>query len=155
METELIVESIMGLVAVLAFLVFLLFFIPNDEKREREKKREEEKVSSAPELSSQVKMPTDLESLRLIIKDKESSTQTLGEALDLVIKYHGTVHTKLGIRAHPDFDVYADILFTLCRHRNASKDIILKFDKALARLNPDYKEDINEAVTKGLNSRRV
>ncbi|QOY54715.1 hypothetical protein HUE87_00245 [Candidatus Sulfurimonas marisnigri] len=151
METELIIESIMGLVAILAFLVFLLFFIPNEEK----KKKEEERVESSSEPLKQELMPTDLKSLMAIIKDKKSSTQTLGQALDIVIKYHGTVHTKLGIRAHPDFDAYFDILFTLCRHRNADKDIILKFEKALVSLNPDYKEDINEAMTKGLNSRRV
>jgi len=65
------------------------------------------------------------------------------------------LHEKLGLRTHPDFDTYMDILFTICRHPNTNKDIIIKFDKELSRLNPEYKKEINEAITKGLNSRRV
>ena len=100
-------------------------------------------------------MPTDLDSLRNIIKDKESQTTTLKQALEMIIKYHGTIHTKLGVRAHPDFDPYMDVLFTVCRHPHADKDMIIYFDRELGRLNPEYKQDINEAMTKGLNSRRV
>jgi len=151
METELIIKSIMGLVAILVFLVLLLYLIPGEKKEDDD--IEEENDSIKPIVEEE--LPTDLESLSLIIKDKASSTQKLGKALDLIIEYHGTVHTKLGLRPHPDFDIYADILFTLCRHRNADKDIVIKFDKELGSLNPDYKEDINEALTKGLNSRRV
>ena len=144
----------MGLVAILAFLVFLLFFIPSEDKKKNADKDKEE-TKPAPTPSEEESMPTDLDSLRQIIRNKNSTTETLSKALDLVIKYHGTVHTKLGVRSHPDFDAYAEILFTICRHRNANKDIIIKFDRSLASLNPDYKEDINEAMTKGLNSRRV
>jgi len=59
------------------------------------------------------------------------------------------------MRAHPDFDIYMEILFTICRHPNTNKDIVIKFDRELGRLNPEYKKEINEAITKGLNSRRV
>ena len=152
METELIIKSIMGLVAILVFLVLLLYFIPSEkeETQEEEKEKQQAKKDSLTE-----ELPTDLESLKIIIQDKKSSTQILAKALDLIIEYHGTVHTKLGLRAHPDFDIYAEILFSLCGHKNADKTIVVKFDKALGDLNPDYKEDINEAMTKGLNSRRV
>ena len=59
------------------------------------------------------------------------------------------------MRAHPDFDIYMDILFTICRHPNTTKNLILDFDKELERLNPEYKPEINNALAKGLNSRGV
>ncbi|EDZ63347.1 hypothetical protein SMGD1_1304 [Sulfurimonas gotlandica GD1] len=149
MEITLLLKSIMGLVIILALLIFLLF-LPSNQKKEKEK--------NAPKniTPTQQRPPnTDLEYLRSIIKKKKSTTQELKEALEMVIRYHGIVHEKLGLRTHPDFDIYMDILFTICRHPNTNKDIVVKFDRELARLNPDYKQEINEAITKGLNSRRV
>ena len=88
-----------------------------------------------------------------VIKNKNSSTQELQEALDLIIKYHGKIHPKLGMRAHPDFDIYADIIFRICRHPSTTKEVIINFDRSLEKLNPDYNKEINDALTKGLNSR--
>lgn len=151
METELIVKSIMGLIVILALLIFLLFLEPvkepQSEKNMPAAKAEVQEVASS--------MKTDLDSLVKVIKNKKSTAEELAEALDLIIKHHGTVHTKLGVRPHPDFDIYADILFTMCRHRNVNKDLVVKFDRELEKLNPEYKQDINDAMTKGLNSRRV
>jgi hypothetical protein len=93
------------------------------------------------------------DALRAIIKNKQSSSKELKEALDLILKHHGIVSKKLGLRPHPDFDVYMDILFTICRHPNTNKSIIVNFDKELLKLNPEYKSEINDAITKGLNSR--
>ncbi|WP_373001914.1 hypothetical protein [Sulfurimonas sp.] len=149
MEITLLLKSIMGLVIVLALLIFLLF-LPSNRKKEKTESKE-----ATPIVVAQRPPNTDLEYLRSIIKKKKSTTKELQEALELVIKYHGIVHEKLGLRAHPDFDIYMDILFTICRHPNTNKDIVVKFDRELGRLNPDYKKEINEAITKGLNSRRV
>jgi hypothetical protein len=149
MEIELIIQSIMGLLGLLAILVFLLFITPSS------KPPEIKEIKPIKEVEPTISMNTDIESLRAIIKDKNSSAQELRRALELVIEYHGTVHTKLGVRPHPDFDIYAEILFAICRHPNADKDMVISFDRDLGRLNPEYKEDINEAITKGLNSRRV
>ena len=152
MNIELIIESVMGLVALLALLLFLLF-LTSDKSVKKKKKEIKNKIVDKPKVSAA--LPTDLEYLRGIIKDKESKASALKEALEMIIKYHGTVHTKLGLRAHPDFDPYMDVLFTICRHPNADKDMIINFDRDLGRLNPEYKQDINEAITKGLTSRRV
>ncbi len=59
------------------------------------------------------------------------------------------------MRAHPDFENYSEILFTISRHKHINKDILIKFDKELERRNPEYKKEINEALMKGLNSRGV
>jgi hypothetical protein len=146
MEITLLLKSIVGLVVVLAILIFLLF-LPTKKK----KKKKVVKKST----SSKASLNTDLEHLRSIIKKKRTTTKELSDTLELILKHHGRVHEKLGLRTHPDFDTYMDILFTICRHPNTNKDIIIKFDKELSRLNPEYKKEINEAITKGLNSRRV
>ncbi|EQB39106.1 hypothetical protein M947_08065 [Sulfurimonas hongkongensis] len=147
MEITPLLQSILGLVAILAILIFLLF-LPSDKK----KKQANIRNSATPQRQAQ---KTDLAYLRSIVKNKKSTTKELEQALALVIKHHGNIHPKLGARPHPDFDVYMDFLFTICRHPNSSKDIIINFDKNLRRLNPEYKKEINEAITKGLNSRRV
>ncbi len=149
MEITLLIKSIMGLVALLALLMFLLF-LPTNKKKEKGKVVPKGSASTKKRPDN-----TDLEYLRSIIKKKKSTSVELKEALELIIKHHGTVHAKLGLRTHPDFDVYMDILFTICRHPNTTKDIVLKFDRELGERNPEYKKEINEAITKGLNSRRV
>jgi hypothetical protein len=73
--------------------------------------------------------------------------------LDLILKHHGNISKKLGARPHPDFDKYMWVIIAICRHPSTNKDIIINFDKALTKQNPDYKAEINEAVAKGLNSR--
>ncbi len=147
MEITLLLKSIMGLVVVLALLIFFLF-LPSGRKKEKIVAKKNTSTTSN-------RTNTDLGYLKSIIKNKKSTPKELKEALDLVLKHHGRVHEKLGLRAHPDFDNYMDILFTICRHPNTNKDIIIKFNKELEKLNPEYKKEINEAITKGLNSRRV
>ena len=148
MELTLLIQSGMGLLIILGFLVFFLVVSPKKkEKQVRKAKKavQERKARSIPNLTS----------LRDIVKNKKSTTKELKEALEAVIKYHATMHKKLGLRAHPESDIYMDIVFTICRHSNINKDIIVKFDKDLERLNPEYKKEINDALTKGLNSRGV
>jgi len=148
MELTLLIKSAMGLLVLLGFLVFFLYVSSKVKKKKTQKVKKviQETVS---------KRKTDMESLRKIVKDRRSTADELKEALDLVLKYHGTIHKKLGIRSHPESHVYMDILFSLCRHPNANKDLIVNFDKKLEKLNPDYKKDINDAITRGLNSRGV
>ena len=145
MEITLLVKSFLGLVSLLAILIFFLFYIPKKKKIIKKKKQElqENKKSDV----------TSLDKLLDIIKNRASTAKELKDALDLVIKYHGTIHPKLGLRPHPDFDVYGEILLRICRHPNTNKNIILDFDKALESRNEDYKKDINDFITKGLNSR--
>lgn len=148
MEITLLVKSVLGFVAILAILIFLFLL--------QSKKKVTKKVTNKKKSVVQKERPsTDLKSLVAIVKRKKSTTKELQDALDLIIKYHGSVHKKLGLRSHPDFDIYMDILFTICRHPNVNKNIIVGFDNALGKLNPEYKKEINDAITKGLNSRGV
>ena len=145
MEITLLLKSFAGLVFVLAILIFFLFNNPKAKEKKRkvkaEAKQEEEKGN------------TSLPYLLSIIKNKNSTKEELKSALDLIIKFHGTIHPKLGLRSHPDFDVYGEILLRICRHPNTNKNLILDFDRALETKNEEYKKDINDFLTKGLNSR--
>ena len=146
MEAELIIKSIMGLVVILAVLMFFLFLEPGKDNAKKKKpsvKKTESNPSTTP----------DFKSLVHVIKSKKSNAAELLEAAEFIIKYYGVVNKKLGMRPHPDFDIYADLLFPICRHKHTNKDIIIYFDRELGKLNPEYKKEINEAVTKGLNSR--
>lgn len=149
MEITLLIKSILGLVIVLGLLIFL-FVYSSSEKAKKAKKN----VSATKKKSSNnPKDELDLMALKNIIKNRDSSSKKLKEALDLILKNYGHITKKLGTRPHPIFDIYQDILFSLCRHKNTTKNHIVNFDKELIRLNPEYKAEINDAVTKGLNSR--
>ncbi|DAB29987.1 MAG TPA: hypothetical protein CFH84_06555 [Sulfurimonas sp. UBA12504] len=149
MELTLLIKSVVGLVFILGILVFLLV-ISSRHKKAKLLLRSE----NSEEKTAQIARPqTDMPALLAILRNKKSSSKELTDALDLVLQFHNTIHPKLGSRTHPDFDVYKEILFTICRHPNTNKDIILNFDRALEKKNPEYKIEINEAITKGLNSR--
>ncbi len=145
MDLTLLVESIIGLVILLGLLIFFLMISSRGVKKKSKKaiKRKERKLE----------VKYDIHHLKSIVKDRKSSTQELKKALDLVIKYHGKITKKLGLRPHPDSHVYLEILFNLCRHPNANKEIVINFDKELEKLNPSYKKEINDAMMRGLNSR--
>jgi len=148
MDILLLIKSIVGLVAVLGVLLF--FYLYSSKGKDKKEIKKKPIVSPTPS-----KVKYDFASLLQVIKNKKSTTKELGEALDLLIKYHGTIPKKLGLRVHPDFEIYSEILLRLCRHQNAKKDIVVKFDKELETLNPEYKREINDSLTKGLNSRGI
>ncbi len=143
MEITLLIKSGMGLLVILSILIYIFFFSSKEKKV----------LKKVVVKEGRAKVKYDLEHLRAIVKNKKSTAKELKDALDLVLKYHGTIHKKLGVRVHPEFDIYMDILFTLCRHPNTNKNLIINFDRELERLNPTYKPEINNALTKGLNSR--
>jgi len=153
MNIELIIQSVMGLVGLLAVLLMFLFFTSSSKTKKKSKNLK--KKEAIKKKTSSSALSTDLKTLRAIIKNKETKAKELREALELVIKHHGTIHAKLGRLPHPEFEPYKDILFTICRHPNIDKDMIINFDKNLGQLNPEYKPEINDAITKGLTSRRV
>ncbi|MDF1876276.1 hypothetical protein JHD47_00410 [Sulfurimonas sp. SAG-AH-194-L11] len=146
MEVVLLVKSFLGLVAILGILIFFLLYIPKKKKKKKAPKPSPTKERYGSDYKT-------LKELLQIIKNKQSTAQELASALDLVMKYHGNIHPKLGIRTHPDFDIYAEILLRICRHPNTNKDIILKFNRELEKRNEAYKREINDFITKGLESR--
>lgn len=143
MEASLLIEAIAGLVVILGLLIFIML------KPKVDLTTKKEYVTP-----SEPKKKTDLDSIRHVIRNRNSTKEELAEAVDMVLKYHKNIPEKLGVRTNPKFDAYMEIFVTLCRHKNATKDMILKLDKELVKNNPEYKSEINDAITKGLNSRR-
>lgn len=150
MDIVLLIQSGSGLLVILIILVFLLLWSSKAKKAAKAKKSK--KIKSTPTIERD---RTDLQHLKSIIKKRKSTNEELKNALELIIKYHGTIHKKQGMNTHGEFDIYMDIIFTICRHPNTSKEIILQFDKDLEKLNPTYKPEINNTITRGLNSRGV
>jgi len=149
MDVALLVQSMMGLIVVLAILIYLFFFPFFTKKRKVKQIYKKKKIK--PKKKS---VFIEFKDLLKIIKDKRSTSKELADALDLILKYHGRIHDRLGLRPHSDFLNYQDIIFTICRHPNTNKDIIVKFDLELEKLNPSYKREINDALSKGLDLRK-
>jgi biopolymer transport protein ExbB/TolQ len=149
METTLLVKWIVILSVLLSILVVFLVYSKNVKKKRKAKEQEKQQKQ---ETKHNYEYPT-LKELYKVVRNRKSTAQELKEALDLVIKHYGKIHPKLGMRTHPDFDTYSAIMFTLCRHPNTNKDLIINFDRELEKLNPDYVMEINDALEKGLNSR--
>ncbi len=150
MEVTLLVKSIAGLVVILGILIFILLYMQSIKKAKAKKKLQKKSDKAVP---VPVANSTDLHDLLAVVRNKKSTTKELSEALNSIIKYHGKIHPKLGVRTHPDFDIYAEILLRICRHPHTSKDLIIKFDRELEKRNPEYVREINDSLTKGLNSR--
>ncbi|WP_297440272.1 hypothetical protein [Sulfurimonas sp.] len=148
MDVILLLKSIAGLVAVLVVLTFFLVYNPKKKQNKQVKKKNILKENRAQEKH-------DMQTLLAIIRDKKSTTKELEKAVDLLLKYHGKIPKKLGLRPHPEFDVYAEIILRICRHPNTNKDIIVKLDRELEKLNKEYMKEIDDTLTKGLNSRGV
>jgi len=141
MDIILLFKSIVGLVVILGLLVLALLF-----SKKRQKKEQEKVKKRAQEAQRAVEDAHSFEKLSAIIKQKASTTQTLQEALALIIQYHPHIDAV---------DVYMNLVFHLCRHKNTNKKMIIQFISDLEKNNPEYKKEINDAMMRGLNSRGV
>ena len=144
MDIVFVLKTIAGLVSILALLI-LFFFYPS-------KKEKKKKISK--KVKPKEKIYT-LEEILAVVRDKSSSKEELYKVIDSLVKYHAKIPHKLGMRAHPDFDIYEELVLRLCHHPNTDKDLILRVDKVLQKENPTYKVELNDALTKGLNARGV
>jgi lipopolysaccharide export LptBFGC system permease protein LptF len=148
MDIKLIIEIIVGLIVLLAFLI-VLFILPARSKEQRKQKNSLKKNNENQNNQEEI-LPFD--DLRAIIRSKSSSKADLEKAVDQIVKHYSKIHPKMGIRSHPDFDKYVEIIVHLVRHKNTDKKLILKLDQALTKQNPEYKAELNDALTKALNS---
>jgi hypothetical protein len=137
MDIVLLIQFGFGLIVVLGVLIF--FLLSSKKKARILEKRVADLDNARPQ--------RDLNSLKAIIKNKETSEKELKDALDLVLKKYGAIDANI--------DIYKEILFAICTHPRTNKNIIINFDKELRRFNPDYKTEINDAIKIGLNSRGV
>ena len=145
MDITLLIKSIAALSGALGILILLYFYLSHANKPQ--KKKASKKIQHIREVQP------DLNTLLEIIKDKKSTTLELKEAVDLIVKYYGKIPKKLGMQTHQKFEIYSELLLTICHHPNTTKEIILKLDRELERLNPEYKMELEDSLTKGLDTR--
>jgi len=147
MDVVVLIKSIIGLVVILLVLVFLFVYLPRDTHKQSVKKSAKNKADT-----QQKKQVPTFEALFRVIKNQNTPTSQLKEALDTIIQEYGTIPPKMGMRIHPDFYKYSEILLRICRHKQTNKDIIIGFYKALLTRNPSYAKEIDDSLTKGLHS---
>ena len=145
MDIITLIKSALGLTILLAILIYIYFFSGSKKKKKTVKKTKPTKP----------KTPTDLKYLASIIKNRNTSSEKLKETLDLILKYHGTIQKKIGTNNHPTFIMYEDIIYALCRQPNTNSKLISSFTSSLEKNNEQYKSQLNDALTKGLNSRVI
>lgn len=144
MNSTILLIVMMVLLVLLIILVLVFTAGPKDEKKAASK-------GTVP-LKAKEKVPT-FEVLRATMKAKASSTEDIIEAYELLVKHHGIIKDKMGIRVNPDFDRYMDLIFAVTRHKNANSKLVIGFEKALIAKNPQYEREIADAFNRGLSSR--
>jgi len=86
-----------------------------------------------------------LAELKSIAKDRESEGKKLSFCVDKLLEFELDDSSKEEI---------LEILYLIVKHKNSSKEIILKADKGLKDKNQNFKSDIDIAVKAGLDSRK-
>ena len=147
MDITLLIKSIAALSGALGILVLFYFYFLHANKEQKRK------TSKKPVHIREVK--PDLNMLLEVIKDRQATTEELKEAVDLILQYYGKIPKKLGMRAHPEFEIYSELLLRIAHHPHVNKDIIIKLDKELHRLNPEYSLELDDSLTKGLDTRGI
>jgi len=130
MEITLLLELFMILIIILAVALFLLLH---------------KKKQTLPKTISQPTPLEGLDSLVLILKDTNTTSQTLQKTVDAILTHYGVIENN--------FELYKEIVFTVTKHPNTTKKIILNFEGALQKRNPHYKKEIDVALTQALRAR--
>ncbi|MEA2110772.1 MAG: hypothetical protein U9P71_01860 [Campylobacterota bacterium] len=133
-------------IAVLSLLLIALvvFYIKSAQKKK-------ESISSKKSEADTV-VPT-FKELKAIMKNQEASTAELHNAVNDLLKYYGTIPPKQGIHPNKKFQEYASLLVTVCHHKHVNAKIVVHFENQLKQMNPNYENNIEEMLKRGLNSR--
>lgn len=85
-------------------------------------------------------------SLSQVIKSHSTSATELTHAVDAILSRFGTInaHTLEG---------YKHLVEALCVHPKTDSKLILRFEKTLRSHNPDYADQIEKALARGLAAR--
>jgi len=142
MNVSPLIISIVGFSVLLFLLVAVLIY------SSRAKKRKAQALTEVPE----DRIPTFVE-LKAILKNKDATHDALQKAIESIVEYYGEIEPKVAGRQSKDFDRYMELIFIICKHPNTDKKLVLSFERDLARINPQYKRDLDHAVTKGLSFR--
>lgn len=80
-----------------------------------------------------------------IINRSSANNIELNNTVDTIIARYSEI---------TDIDVYGSLLEKLCTHPNTDSKVILRFQKALIKANPKYKEQLEKSLKIGLAGRK-
>lgn len=86
------------------------------------------------------------ESLSEVIKNTSSSSHELNHAVEMILKHFSRINGHTIAK-------YQHLLESLCIHPRTDSKLILRFEKTLRTVNPDYSHDIEKALSLGLAAR--
>lgn len=90
--------------------------------------------------------PETFESLCAVIRNRSSGSAQLNHAVEAILERFGHISAK-------SLTTYTELLEALCLHPSTNSKLILKFEKTLRTLNPDFASEIEHALTRGLAAR--
>ncbi len=142
--------TILGVLSLLLIPLLVSYWVYPDEKIE-EALPTKKKKSVKKAIDKNV--PLGFEEITTIFGSSESSKEDFLEAIEQLMRHHGKIQAKLGDLPHPDFKRYQALIITLCKNRQADKDVIVALNHKLRALNTRYGYEIDEAVVKGIEGR--
>jgi len=125
-----LILTMVGLLFLLIVLVFIYVWIGRTRKS----------------VSDTVKKPETFESLSAIIKNTSSSAIELHRAAELILENFNAMTPNTA-------KAYQDLVQTLCVHPHTDSKLILRFEKTLRSINPQYNDEIEHALKRGLAAR--
>ncbi len=87
-----------------------------------------------------------LDTLIAIVQNRSSREDDLVYAIDRILARHGSIEAQ-------NFERYERLIIELCVHPNTASKLILRFEKTLRSLNPEYAGQIERALAQGLAQR--
>lgn len=84
-----------------------------------------------------------------VINHASSTNPELNRAVDTIIERYCDV-----VEGERPIDVYLLLLTKLCVHPHTDSKLILRFQRAVLRANPRYKEEIERTLKMGLAGRK-
>ena len=88
------------------------------------------------------------ETMCAVINHASSKNPELNRAVDTIIERYGHV-----VEGERPFEAYASLLAKLCVHPHTDSKMILRFQRSVLAVNPQYKEQIEHTLKLGLAGR--
>ncbi|MEA1917909.1 MAG: hypothetical protein U9N42_10360 [Campylobacterota bacterium] len=86
------------------------------------------------------------EKVEKIFKSSHSSRSKLNDAVNYIIEHHVEIPPN-------GFKKYEGLITSLFSHKNVDKTLVLKFDRALNKANPQSKKALAKVLKSALNAR--
>ena len=136
------VMNLLLLLGALLLLLLLLVIIYLLNRSKAVPKRPSAEKGAQPQESS----PLAFDALEAVILNQQSSQAELSGAVEAICSHHGTIRAAT-------LERYLRLMVALCRHPHTDKSTVIALDRGLQGQNPNFAQELEAALRKGLNSR--